>query len=76
MTFSPDDHSVAVVIIHKMKIHALPKQTSEWILTDDKFAKLGIIVDMAYDSSSGMYACDMNKKSLNKLCSFITNIKQ
>lgn len=63
--------SVAVAVIHHKEIHALPPQASEKLLHSEKVRELYAVVDIAFLTNKGMYACDMNNKSLEKLTNFI-----
>ncbi|XP_069125685.1 uncharacterized protein [Argopecten irradians] len=68
------DRSVALVVLHHKEYHALPSQPSEKLLVGGHYRQLGVIVDIAFLKSKGVYTCDMNDRSLDKLCSFIFNI--
>jgi len=70
-----DENSVAVVILHNKKMHALPSQASERLLIGGSYKQLGLIVDLAYVTGDGMYTCDMNNNGLTRLCEFIKNFK-
>ncbi|XP_056023027.1 uncharacterized protein LOC125652271 isoform X4 [Ostrea edulis] len=63
--------SVVVAVIHHKEIHALPPQASEKLLYGDKFRDLRAIVDIAFLTTRGMYACDMNNRALERLTDFI-----
>lgn len=63
--------SVTVAVIHHKEYHALPPQASEKLLHSEKIRELYAVVDIAFLTNKGMYACDMNNKSLEKLTNFI-----
>lgn len=63
--------SVTVAVIHHKEFHALPPQASEKLLHSEKIRELYAVVDIAFLTNKGMYACDMNNKSLEKLTNFI-----
>ncbi|XP_052058577.1 sodium channel and clathrin linker 1-like isoform X1 [Mytilus californianus] len=61
----------AVVVLHHKEYHALPRQPSEKLLIGSDYKHIGAIVDIAYLTTRGIYTCDMNEKSLDKLVNFI-----
>ncbi|XP_052699550.1 uncharacterized protein LOC128177068 [Crassostrea angulata] len=63
--------SVTVAVIHHKEYHALPPQASEKLLHSEKIRELYAVVDIAFLTNKGMYTCDMNNKSLEKLTNFI-----
>lgn len=63
--------SVTVAVIHHKEFHALPPQASEKLLHSEKIRELYAVVDIAFLTNKGMYTCDMNNKSLEKLTNFI-----
>lgn len=63
--------TVAVVVLHHKEMHALPRQPSEKLLIGIDYKHIGAIVDIAYLTSKGIYPCDMNEKSLDRLVNFI-----
>lgn len=64
--------SVAVAILHHKEFHALPSQASEKLLIGQDYKKLGLIVDIAFLTTKGMYPCEMNNRSIERLCQFIS----
>lgn len=64
--------SVVVAILHHKEIHALPSQASEKLLIGQDYKKLGLIVDIAFLTHKGMYPCEMNNRSIERLCQFIS----
>nr|XP_022332205.1 uncharacterized protein LOC111129943 [Crassostrea virginica] len=66
--------SVTVVVIHHKELHALPPQASEKLLHSDKVQSLYAVVDIAFLTHKGMYPCDMNNKSLDRLTEFICSV--
>lgn len=64
--------TIALVILHTNEYHALPKEPSERILTGSDYKHIGAIVDFAYLKHKGIYPCDMNESSLDKLVNFIS----
>lgn len=63
--------TVAVVVLHHKEIHALPRQPSEKLLIGSDYKHIGAIVDIAYLTSKGIYPCDMNERSLDRIVNFI-----
>ncbi|CAC5404511.1 unnamed protein product [Mytilus coruscus] len=59
--------TTAVVVLHHKEYHALPRQPSEKLLIGSDYKHIGAIVDIAYLTTKGIYPCDMNEKSLDKL---------
>ncbi|KAJ8309040.1 hypothetical protein KUTeg_013914 [Tegillarca granosa] len=64
--------SVAVAILHHKEFHALPSQASEKLLIGQDYKKLGLIVDIAFLTTKGMYPCELNNRSIDRLCQFIS----
>ncbi|XP_071161978.1 myosin heavy chain, clone 203-like [Mytilus edulis] len=65
--------TIAVVVLHHKEYHALPKQPSERLLIGSDYKHIGAIVDIAYITTKGIYPCDMNEKSLDRLVNFINS---
>ena len=65
---------MTVVVIHHKELHALPPQASEKLLHSDKVQSLYAVVDIAFLTHKGMYPCDMNNKSLDRLTEFICSV--
>ncbi|VDI11095.1 Hypothetical predicted protein [Mytilus galloprovincialis] len=63
--------TIAVVVLHHKEYHALPRQPSEKMLIGSDYKHIGAIVDIAYLTTKGVYPCDMNEKSLDRLVNFI-----
>ncbi|XP_071161982.1 GRIP and coiled-coil domain-containing protein 2-like [Mytilus edulis] len=63
--------TTAVVVLHHKEYHALPRQPSEKMLIGSDYKHIGAIVDIAYLTTKGVYPCDMNEKSLDRLVNFI-----
>lgn len=61
----------ALVVLHHKDIHALPRQPSEKLLIGSEYKDINLIVDIAYLTTKGIYPCEMNNISLDKLYSFI-----
>ncbi|CAG2199378.1 unnamed protein product [Mytilus edulis] len=64
--------TIAVVVLHHKEYHALPKQPSERLLIGSDYKHIGAIIDIAYLTHKGIYPCDMNENSLDRLVNFIT----
>ncbi|XP_053392242.1 uncharacterized protein LOC128554935 [Mercenaria mercenaria] len=63
--------NTVLMLIHNKESHALPKLTSSSVLTDHAFQKLGGVFDLAFVNRRGIYQCEMNDISLDKVCTFI-----
>ncbi|XP_053404071.1 uncharacterized protein LOC128558521 [Mercenaria mercenaria] len=63
--------NTALLLFHIKESHALTKQASTSVLTDQTFKALGGIFDMAFVNGKGIYQCEMNDIALEGVCTFI-----